>query len=195
MNNADFPIHRDRPSPQLFGKKFIIVVVVVFSALSFTLGYFVGKSNIEKKLENLPQAAEITPIPQKQEPVMPSPPQNIPVAENTSQNRETAKETAEKPEVKEIPVSPQAASSKGQGEPVYAVQLGAFKSSTEAETFRKKHAEKGLKTYITTFTNKKKEKIYKVSTGEFKDRKKAEIMSLKLNKTGKLKTFVTLKNK
>ena len=78
--------------------------------------------------------------------------------------------------------------------PVYTVQIGAFKSSAEAETFRKKHAKNELKTYITTATNKKKEKIYKVRTGEFKDKKSAEVLSLKLSKTEKLKTFVTLKN-
>ncbi len=42
MSDADF--HKDRSSSQLLGKEFIIVVVVIFSALSFTLGYFVGKS-------------------------------------------------------------------------------------------------------------------------------------------------------
>lgn len=235
MNNADF--QRDRPALQLLGKEFIIVVVVVFSALSFTLGYFVGKSGIEKKPENLSQAAELTPLPQKQEPETLPQPQNIPVAENTSRTEETAKqnmqpqqkepfvlaeakqpvpikslqpvkektqgqtvsqqtpkETAEKPAVKESPVSPQATGSKGPEEPVYTVQFGAFKSSTEAETFRKKHVQKGLKTYITTSTNKKHEKIYKIKTGEFKDRKNAEVLSLKLNKTEQLKTFVTLKN-
>jgi cell division septation protein DedD len=200
MNNADF--HRDRPSLQLLGKEFIIVVVVVFSALSFTLGYFVGKSGIEKKPENLSQAAEMTPLPQKQEAETLPQPQNIPIAENTSRTEETAKqnmqprqkESAEKPAVKEGPVSPQATGSKGPEEPVYTVQFGAFKSSTEAETFRKKHVQKGLKTYITTSTNKKHEKIYKVKTGDFKDRKSAEVLSLKLNKTEQLKTFVTLIN-
>jgi len=79
-------------------------------------------------------------------------------------------------------------------EPVYTLQLGAFKSSAEAESIKKKYAKKGLKPYITTSTNRQKEKIYKVKTGEFKDRKNAEILSLKLNKTEQLKTFVTLKN-
>ncbi len=78
--------------------------------------------------------------------------------------------------------------------PVYTVQIGAFKSSGEAEACRKKQAKNKLKTYITTATNTKKEKIYKVRTGEFKDKKSAEVLALKLSKTEKLKTFVTLKN-
>ena len=45
MNNPDF--HKERSSLQLLGKEFMIVVVVLFSALSFTLGYFVGKSGID----------------------------------------------------------------------------------------------------------------------------------------------------
>ena len=233
MNTTDFD--RDRPSLELLGKGFIIVMVVVFSALSFTLGYFVGKSGIEKKpAENLSQPAEMTPLRQKQEPE-PLPGQHIvPVGENTPRAEETVNENIQ-PQQKEpsvlveakqpVPLkSVQHATEKTQGqlvskqmpkenmqkpaaqdsvvvqdgkkadEPVYTLQLGAFKSSAEAESIKKKYAKKGLKPYITTSTNRQKEKIYKVKTGEFKDRKNAEILSLKLNKTEQLKTFVTLKN-
>lgn len=233
MNTTDFD--RDRPSLELLGKGFIIVMVVVFSALSFTLGYFVGKSGIEKKpAENLSQAAEMTPLRQKQEPE-PLPGQHIvPVGENTPRAEETVNENMQ-PQQKEpsvlveakqpVPLkSLQHVTEKTQGqlfskqmpkenmqkpvaqdsvvlqdgkkadEPVYTLQIGAFKSSAEAESIKKKYVKKGLKPYITTSTNKKKEKIYKVKTGEFRDRKNAEILSLKLNKTEQLKTFVTLKN-
>ena len=231
MKDADS--HRDGSSLQLLGKEFIIVMVVAFSALSFTLGYFVGKSGIDRKQENLSQASEITPIPQKQEPETLPQPQNISVTENMPMTGETAKEHVQ-PQQKESPVSVEAQTvpvkslgpareatraetssqrmpkennqepaaqessvaqeSKKSGEPVYTVQIGAFKNSSEAEAFRKNHASKELKTYITTSTNKKKEKIYKVKTGEFSDRKSAEVLSLKLSKTGKLKTYVTSKN-
>jgi len=233
MNTTDFD--RDRPSLELLGKGFIIVMVVVFSALSFTLGYFVGKSGIEKKpAENLSQAAEMTPLRQKQEPE-PLPGQHIvPVGENTPRAGETVNENIQ-PQQKEpsvlveakqpVPLkSLQHATEKTQGqpvsqqmpkesmqkpaaqdsvvvqdgkkadEPVYTLQIGAFKSAAEAESIRKKFAKKGFKPYITTSTSNKKEKIYKVKTGEFRDRKNAEILSLKLNKTEQLKTFVTLKN-
>jgi len=242
MNNPDF--HKDRSSLQLLGKEFMIVVVVIFSALSFTLGYFVGKSNIDRKSESPSQTAEMVPIPQKQETAALPQPQNIAVAENknTSQAEVTAKEPvqaqpkepvaiveANKPEpaksapaAKENPALKHAAQpatqqlpkepikepvkkpeandnsvSKGNrklDEPIYTVQMGAFKSASEARSFIKKHAKKGLKTYITTSTGKNKVKIYKVKSGEFSDRKSAEVMSLKLNKTGKIKTFVTLKS-
>ncbi|MFZ2198614.1 MAG: SPOR domain-containing protein, partial [Thermodesulfovibrionales bacterium] len=86
------------------------------------------------------------------------------------------------------------AESQKSDEPLYTVQMAAFKSASEAKSFSKKHAKKGLKTYITTSKDKNKVKIYKVKTGEFRDRKSAEVMSLKLNKTEKLKSFVTLKS-
>lgn len=232
MNNPDF--HKERASLQLLGKEFLIVVVVIFSALSFTLGYFVGKYG------NPSQAAEMAPIPQKQEPAALPQPQPAAVAENKDTQpaeataigpaqavpkepfvideakkteplkvsppvkektaaqlvtqqlpKEPVKDTAKKPEAKDSSAS---ADSQKSDEPVYTVQMAAFQSSSEAKSFSKKHAKKGLKTYITTSTGKNKVKIYKVKTGEFRDRKSAEVMSLKLNKTEKLKSFVTLKS-
>jgi cell division protein FtsN len=228
MSDADF--HKDRPSLQLPGKEFIIVVVVVFSSLSFTLGYFVGKSGADRKAETLSQAQEIAPIPpQKQEPAVPLQPQEAPTSGGAPLNQEqTQPQQKEPPAIvvtkeaepaktlppvkeKRLPqAGPQQMSeddhqkpasennvsreSKKPEGPVYTVQIGAFKSSAEAEACRKKQAKNKLKTYITVATNKKKEKTYKVRTGEFRDKKSAEVLSLKLAKTEKLKTFVTLKS-
>ena len=243
MNNPDF--HKDRSSLQLLGKEFMIVMVVIFSALSFTLGYFVGKSGVDKKAENPSQTADMIPIPQKQETVALPQPQTISVAENkntqqaigvtanepvqTQQKeplvsvepkkpepvkaattakekpalqhvaqpatqqlpKEPSKEPGKKPQLKESSVSKD---SSNPGGPRYAVQMAAFRSASEAKSFSNKQAKNGFKTYITTSTGKNKVKIYKVKSGEFRDRKSAELMSLKLNKNEKLKTFVTLKS-
>ena len=234
MKNSDF--HKNSSSLQLLGKEFIIVIVVIFSAVSFTLGYFVGKSGMDSTQKNLPQAAELTPVQQTQvQDTLPLP-GSTPASEKTagsgeaaaehgqpqqkesfvvaeakqsapSKNAEPAKEipkvqavakqavkeTNEKPAAKESEVSQQSKNSSDKKEPVYTVQMGAFKSSPETTSFRKKYAKKGIKTFVATSANKKKEKIYKVRTGEFRDRKDAEVLSLKLNKTENLKTFVTLK--
>jgi cell division septation protein DedD len=239
MNNPDF--HKDRSSLQLLGKEFMIVMVVIFSALSFTLGYFVGKSGVDKKAENPSQTADMIPIPQKQETVALPQPQTISVADNkntpqaieatakepvqtqqkeplvlvepkkpepvkadrTTKEKSTAqpatqqlpkepsKEPGKKSQVKESSVSKD---SSKPGGPRYAVQMAAFRSASEAKSFSNKQAKNGFKTYITTSTGKNKVKIYKVKSGEFRDRKSAELMSLKLNKNEKLKTFVTLKS-
>src|SRR4030067_1413981 len=199
MNNPDF--NKDRSSLQLLGKEFIIVVVVIFSALSFTLGYFVGKSGIDRKSGNPSQAAEMIPIPQKQETAALPQPQDASVDENTDtpQAEETAngpearqKEPvviveAKKPEpvkaaqtakgkpalqhlaqpatqqlpkesikepVKKSEAKNSSASedSRKLDEPLYTVQMAAFKSASEAKSFSKKHSKKGLKTYITPST-------------------------------------------
>jgi len=218
----------------MLGKEFMIVVVVVFSALSFTLGYFVGKSGTDGGTANLSRAQEIVPLPQKQEPAVLPLAQDIPVPENALLDEEKDKEHLQ-PQRDEVPAvvetkeagpakslqpgkektRAQAASkqvseeahqkavvkknsadreSKKPDGPVYTVQIGAFKSSGEAESCRKKLAKNKLKTYVITATNSKKEKIFKVRTGEFSDRKSAEVLALKLSKTEKLKTFVTIKN-
>ncbi len=46
---------KEDASVRMVGREFIIAVVVVFSSLSFTLGYFVGKNNAEKKAEAVVQ--------------------------------------------------------------------------------------------------------------------------------------------
>ena len=232
MNNADF--QKDSPPSQWLGKEFIIVIVVVFSALSFTLGYFVGKSNEERRPLARPESLEVTPPPQNQAALMPpSPPQSAPVAEKAPAAVEAKTETpstktkaplliveekqpapapAARPKTKEPPaaqgksqqlpaektaakadkteVSP-AQDSTSAETTLYTVQLGAFRSLAEARACKKKYSQKDLKISITTSTNDKKEKVYKVRAGEFRDRKKAEMLSLRLNKTGKLKTYIT----
>ena len=69
MNDDEFS---EKPSGFILGKEFIIVLVIIFSGLSFTLGYFVGKSGTQKPEPAL-QAVESPDQRQKQE-MPPAPP-------------------------------------------------------------------------------------------------------------------------
>lgn len=55
MNDGASP---GKPSGFLLGKEFIIVIVIVFSGLSFTLGFFVGKNSINAAREPALQAVD-----------------------------------------------------------------------------------------------------------------------------------------
>jgi cell division septation protein DedD len=48
---------KEDASARIVGREFIIIIVVVFSSLSFALGFFVGKNNAEKKGEYVVQTA------------------------------------------------------------------------------------------------------------------------------------------
>jgi len=215
MNDADF---KDKSSRYMPGKELIIVIVVIFSSLSFTLGYFVGRNNQVIKTDTAAQMAEVPPVQQvpEQQPAEPvksedTPVQTSPKTEDAGQTALRVSQPVEKKvhgNPKEIPAealkdsvketvkdSRQPAQAKSlKAETGYTVQVGAIKNEAEAENLKAKLEKKGYKTYITVSKNKKREKIYKVRTGEFRERKDAEILSLKLKKTEGLNTFVTFSN-
>lgn len=74
----------------------------------------------------------------------------------------------------------------------YAVQIGAFKDPSEADSLKAKFAKKKYKAYILVAKPKKHEKLYKVMIGEFSNRKEAELLSIKIKKTEGLRAFVAL---
>ena len=164
----------------LQGKKIIIAIVVVTSAISFTLGYFVGKA-----------------VMKGQEPQ----PQTIAMSE---QHEETMPEVEEHPAAN-MPKSPSPALTKGrQGVSIekkeessddrYTVQAGAFKNLKDAENLKHKLEKKGYKVYIKKTAIAKNARLYKIRTGEFINRKDAETLALKLKNEEGLKAFVTPKN-
>ncbi len=190
--------HRE-PVP---GRKLIIVIVVLTSALSFTLGYFVGKAVLKEKQ---PQSQIIAMLPQqKAEPAL----QEQPV-----QNNEQSIVNIPQPSINEgkplsdkgLPVQTTAAKKETavpvikenrpvQNTAIYTVQAGAFKNLKDAEALKRKLENKGYQVYIKKSMEAKNTKLFKVRTGEFTDKAKAEAVALKLKKAGGLKTFVTSKN-
>lgn len=197
----------------MLGKEFIIVLVIIFSGLSFTLGYFVGKSGAPKP-EPVLQAVE-QPLQPKNQDLPPLPPQTtaVPVPEQTqpaqplvkgqaapsapATDQHVQRKTPEPPGSKAVPEKSAAkvepAASPETNKAVYTVQLGAFSNSAEAKRLKAKFDKKGYKSVITSSTNKKAQKIFKVKTGEFREKKDAEVLALKLKKTEGLQTYVTLR--
>lgn len=203
---------KDTQSIYFVGRWFIILSIVITSALSFTLGFFVGKtfrptvnnqefvtplydtgnenSSPEDKDETLPQSLEAQEQKQLQESQQP---------QDNSQNFQEMQEPAkslktEKPEnsqnrkagVKEKKNAVPKARK-------YTVQVGAFVNASDADKLKTSLDEQGFNAYIVLSQTKDHKKIYKVRVGEFDSRKEADMVSLKLKKSQNLKTFVTLK--
>lgn len=184
------------PEESMSGRKIIIALVAITSALSFTLGYFVGKS-VVKENQAQPQGIELqqqavaTPPQQETAPD----PQPLPVQD--SEQPPAANEQI--PQDKTMPLKTAAVKEENNphvphNETIYTVQAGAFKNPKDAQILKRKLENKGYKAYIKKSTEGKNVKLFKVRTGEFSDREKAESAALKLKKSEGLKAFVTAKN-
>ncbi len=183
------------------GKWIVIIAILITSSLSFTLGYFVGKSfqppvvnqttvipvqesaeqkNIEsEKKEALVQQPEQTQKPQET--------QQTVKAQQTQETKKTqiTKETKQTTETKETKKTLKTRK--------YTVQTGAFKDISDANALKSRLDKKGYKTYIAPTETKTHKKLYKVMVGDFVTRKEAEVLSIKIKKAEGLKTFVTFK--
>ncbi len=204
MSGGDY---RNRPSLHIPGKEFLIVIVVVFSSLSFTLGYFVGKSNREVAAGPAFTPTEKT-SPQKGaetgyvQPLAEAPVRaDNPVTAGSNSDGKPAVAPPDEPvsvpgnSEKTAAVKPSSSIGHLQkGRISYTVQIGALSSETDAEAFRVKYEKKGYKAYVVPARNKRGETIYKIRIGEFDGRKNAELLSVKLRKTEGLNTFVTFKD-
>jgi len=183
------------------GKWTVIIAILITSSLSFTLGYFVGKSfqppvvnqttvipvqesaeqkNIEsEKKEALVQQPEQTQKPQET--------QQTVKAQQAQETKKTqiTKETKQTTETKETEKTLKTRK--------YTVQTGAFKDISDANALKSRLDKKGYKTYIAPTETKTHKKLYKVMVGDFVTRKEAEVLSIKIKKAEGLKTFVTFK--
>jgi cell division septation protein DedD len=216
MNSGNFS---GRPSGFLLGRELLIVVVIVFSSLSFSLGYFVGRSS-ERKPESTLQPADIsegrqqdlkdtsilapqapalplntgmTVQPQTKEPVISAAqaqaPRVLEQKETYAPGEDLPKERTSEKSSR-LAVAAVLPKKKDQG---YTVQLGAFRNNAEAKQLKEKFDKKGYKTYISAVKGGKSTRIYKVKTGDFSEKKRAEILAMKLKKTEGLRAYVTTK--
>lgn len=200
---------KGRHKESISGRKIIMAIVVITSALSFTLGYFVGTSVLKEKHIQPPgigSQQQAIAIPPRQE-TAPVPQSQLPVAnEQLPQDKTMPVKTVTVKE-ENNPVAPSLAkegegglSAKNkqkslQNETVYTVQAGAFKNPKDALSLKHKLENKGYKAYIKKSAEEKNGKLFKVRTGEFTDREKAEYFALKLKKSEGIKAaFVTAKS-
>lgn len=183
------------------GKWTVIIAILITSSLSFTLGYFVGKSfqppvvnqttvipvqesaeqkNIEsEKKEAIVRQPEQTQKPQETQQTVKA--QQAQETQKTQITKET-KQTTETKETKKTLKTRK-----------YTVQTGAFKDISDANALKSRLDKKGYKTYIAPTETKTHKKLYKVMVGDFVTRKEAEVLSIKIKKAEGLKTFVTFK--
>lgn len=200
---------RDSSSVFYISKWVIIVVIVIVSSLSFTLGYYVGKkyhpsdnnqaSIVPKNMNSLlndkePHDQEIAVNDQAEKQDMRSYTATQPP--HVSQHTTEAKQTAvakhnQNPHGMQKTQPPRKVTTKI----TYTVQAGAFKSSHEAGILKERLAKKGYTAYIIQSETKTHEKLYKVMIGKFPTRKQAEVLSLKIKKAEGLQTFVTFRTK
>ncbi len=193
----------DRSSFYIIGKEFIIVLVVVFSAVSFTLGYLVGKSlHADRERVTVEIADELTAqsdhstvhVQDSKSPVIAA--RDFIPSENHESSQHDGLEAASsmKKTSSSMRDAYSASENEGTHDPIiYTIQLGAFRNSEDADNFKTKYQDKGYSTYITVFRNNSGENVYKVRMGSFKTRKEADLFSVKLKKTEGLSAFVTFK--
>jgi DedD protein len=194
MKRADL---KERSSMFIIGKGLIIAAILVTSSLSFTLGYFVGKSTIKeapeiKPLQETPQDSDATPV--ERENLLSQPVETLPQQQSETKAAAPSVEPASKTEAVEIKKEPKTRESQKLEKPtkiIYTVQVGAFKDAGEADALKARLDKKGYKVYVTRSEAKRDEKLYKVRIGEFSNRKDAEILAIKIKKTEGLQPFVT----
>lgn len=198
---------KGRQKESVPGRKLIIVIVIFTSALSFTLGYFVGKTALkenqpigvesQRQIIATPQH-ETEPLPQEQLIVSTTP--RSPAEPDSLKLKPVQTERENNPPLPPFSkggtggFSDEKETKSAQKTVIYTVQAGAFKNSKDAETLKHKLESKGYKAYIKKSVAAKDIKIFKVRTGEFMNKKDAEAVALKLKKAEGLKAFVTFKN-
>jgi len=185
MIEEDYP---EKPSGFLFGKEFIIVLVIVFSGASFTLGYFVGKNTAGTAANSL-QAAEG--IVQQNRPDLPP----APPAQAQAQPTETA--PAAVPSQGISPESAPAAAVPKQGD---GKDTGAAPQEQLKAVVQQEHTQPGAagtntektaaKTSQETLTDEKT-RLYTVQIGAFKSTEEAKQLKARFEKKG-YKSFVSV---
>ncbi len=184
MTEGEYP---ERPSGFLLGKEFIIVLVIVFSGLSFTLGYFVGKNTVDHETVSPLQAAEGTAQQNRQEPLPASPDLKTELAEAGS-SPQAVQEIA----TEAMPVS--AAQDRRDKKNTVAVsheqQKPVAQPKDEENAVSHSGVEKPFGAALSGTTTAEKAKLYTVQIGAFNSASDANHLKTTFEKKG-YKPFVS----
>ncbi|NOZ24798.1 MAG: hypothetical protein GXO94_01710 [Nitrospirae bacterium] len=190
------------PADFLTGKAILILIVTLCSALSFLLGYFVGKSRLEEGPTpvSMNTRAEDFRAPyqerQQQEDETAGHEENggsgtmasvMPVPDSKEPTRTGKKAAVGKKDVRKTAVGAKTAPER-RVSARYTIQVGAFRGKEQAERLKERLRKKGYSVKVVAAG--KKRTIYRVWVGRFGSRKAAETAAIKLTRAEKLKTLV-----
>lgn len=177
------------PDALLSGKSILMLIVIMISAFSFSLGYLVGK-----KSDNF---SEKTLIEAKTEPIESSPPIADDEFDRTidkiiKQDLDVSsdlKHVAAEAAPKSMDKSNETDKKEIIDGNVYTIQVGAFKKIKDAERLKERLDKKGYNSYIVT-VNLKKGNLYKVRAERYNTKSEAEANANKIKKIKGLDAFV-----
>jgi cell division protein FtsN len=178
------------PDVLLSGKSIVMLIVIMISAFSFSLGYLVGK-----KSDNF---SEKTLIRAKKGPIESSPPVSDDEFDRTidkiiEQDLDASRDTkhvAVKAETTNTVKSSESASKEIVDGKVYTIQVGAFKKMKDAERLKERLDKKGYNSYIVTVNLKKRGNLYKVRAERYDTKSEAEADAARIKKLKGLDAFV-----
>ena len=178
MNEGEYP---EKPSGFLLGKEFIIVLVIVFSGLSFTLGYFVGKNTVGREAISPLQTAEGT-VQQNRQERLPAPPDQTAETAQAGFPPQTSQGVASEP----LPVV--VMQDKHGGKDTVTVsheqQKAAAHPKDDEQAASDAGAKKNFDTPVPATTADEKAKWYTVQIGAFKNAADANQMKTSFEKKG-----------
>jgi cell division protein FtsN len=179
--------------PEFFfsGKSILIIIVILISGFSFSLGYLVGKKSdsfSDRKL--VERKADVPPVPP---PVSPDEfdrtvdaiiKQDLEISGNVEH---PANGKAELTKLE----APTSASPRKTDNTIYSIQVGAFKRLSDAERLKTRLDNNGFSSYILT-VKLKKGTLYKVRAGRYDERSEAEEYASDIKKMKGLDAFVLI---
>ena len=178
MNEGEYP---EKPSGFLLGKEFIIVLVIVFSGLSFTLGYFVGKNTVGREAISPLQTAEGT-VQQNRQERLPAPPDQTAETAQAGFPPQTSQGVASEP----LPVV--VMQDKHGGKDTVTVSHEQQKAAAHPKDEEKAASLAGTErpplAAVSETTADEKAKLYTVQIGAFKNAADANQMKTSFEKKG-----------